>query len=80
MNNKTDYTLAELQAGIDSDTIAFGGRSQLPERFEFPALCRMASIMRRLEPNRAAFAYHFPRGFIVTMTTPHYSSLSIVSK
>lgn len=86
----TDYTLTELQAGIDSDNIEWsdscnlpasrGDKNGLPNRFEFPALCRMADIIKRTMPSRPVMRSLYPNGFIVKMETSYYSTLQIIAK
>lgn len=89
-NPLAEYTLAELQKGIDSNDMTWGDssnlersrgdRNGLPNGFEFTALCRMASIISRTYPNRPIMEQLYPNGFIVKMTTASYSTLTIVAK
>lgn len=85
-----DYTLKELQSGIDSDRIEWsdssnlpehrGNRSGLPMHFEFPALCRMADLLKCVYCDRERMFAAFPRGFVVKMAGTRYSTLEIVPK
>lgn len=80
INMKNDYTLKELQKGIDSNDIEWGERDRLPNRFEFPALCRMAWITHRTEPRKEVLEKLFPNGFIIQMESAEYSTMRIFPK
>jgi hypothetical protein len=87
---KQDYTLTELQDGIDSTDIVWSDSSNLPihkgdskglpQGFEFPALCKMASIIKMTYPTRPIMEKLFPKGFIIKMETSSYSTFQIISK